>query len=566
MNGQLVAGARTDAYQSGGLLRSHQQQQQQHQQTITSSQTSLQKLPASSPQFLYHPHHQQQQQMQFSALTTQQQQPQQQQQQQVQSLMPQNALLVSQQTLGNPQLPIGNVQNPTMNGNTNSIMQPSGANFNGAISNPVMLTPMITPNNPGKNTQLHQQIMSQYPSQYSQSFMQQIQNVTPASNGNANNGEQRQVPNTQHQLQLQQNGAIQEQQVPMTTIMIPATAASHLQNASWQIQQAAMQNNPNFYQQPQILVFMIPYMFNNSLPPTIPPTPEQGPNSLNSTLVRQTQSNSSMVRRNHPLQQPNQITQQAQQFNPTSHNRAISSLSNQTNTTTTTTKQEPEKFYIKVNFSYSARSRQELSFQRGEILHVLDTLQNNDYGTQYWLATKVKANGEDAEKGLIPNKIKAEEIAIEQRTMDISDNDGTSTLDNSSGGVLSASVGRVNFLRRRSAQRSKSLCKDSWDNVVFDIGSTRLPTYERVIFKHPGFCRPVVIFGPLSDIAREKLLKDYPERYSYPTGLSQSPDHPKVIRLKGVLDVIDQGKHALLDITAQAVEKLFDGNLQQHTG
>lgn len=305
-----------------------------------------------------------------------------------------------------------------------------------------------------------------------------------------------------------------------------------------QIQQAAvqaMQANPS---QPHILVFMIPYMVNQPSiqPSTIPPTPEHA--SLNSTLVRQSHNTQSFMRASQ------------QHLNMS---RTVSSLSN--------AKQEPEKFYIKANFSYqTTRNKMALSFNKGDILHVLDTLQNSEYGLQYWLATRVKANGKDAEKGLIPDKNKAEEIAIEQRAMEISEVGGT--LDGGNGSVLSASVGRVSFLRRKAAQRSKSLCKDNWDNVVFDIGSFKLPTYERVVYKHPGFCRPVVIFGPLADVAREKLLKDYPEKYSYPAGFNQtSPDHPKVIRLKGILEVIDQGKHALLDITPSAVEKLNYVNL-----
>lgn len=328
------------------------------------------------------------------------------------------------------------------------------------------------------------------------------------------------------------------QQVPLTTIMIPASAAAQIQSASVQIQQAAAQAmhvNPS---QPQILVFMIPYMVNQPpiQQPNIPPTPEHA--SLNSTLMRHPHNTQSFIRA-------------SQQH--LSANRTVSSLSN--------AKQEPEKFYIKANFSYRpTRNKMGLSFNKGDILHVLDTLQKSDYGHQYWLAARVKPNSEYVEKGLIPDKNKAEEIAIDQRALEISEAGGT--LDGGSSGVLNASVGRVSFLRRRAAQRSKSLCKDNWDNVVFDIGSFKLPTYERVVYKHPGFCRPVVIFGPLADVAREKLLKDYPEKYSYPSGFNQtSPDHPKVIRLKGIVEVIDQGKHALLDITPSAVEKLNHVNL-----
>ncbi|GLJ59186.1 hypothetical protein SUGI_1496730 [Cryptomeria japonica] len=162
----------------------------------------------------------------------------------------------------------------------------------------------------------------------------------------------------------------------------------------------------------------------------------------------------------------------------------------------------------------------ELSFQKGDILHVLDTLQNSDYGLQYWLAARVKTNGKDSDKGLIPDKNKADEIALEQRTVELNEASGTISGPSSSNCALSASVGRVSFLKRRVAQRSKSFCKDNWDNVVFDI-----------------------------------------EKYSYPAGFNRSQEHPKVIRLPGILEVIDQGKHALLDITPSAVEKLNYANL-----
>jgi len=31
-----------------------------------------------------------------------------------------------------------------------------------------------------------------------------------------------------------------------------------------------------------------------------------------------------------------------------------------------------------------------------------------------------------------------------------------------------------------------------------------------------GFIRPVVIFGPLSDVARDKLVSELPDRYELP--------------------------------------------------
>ena len=69
------------------------------------------------------------------------------------------------------------------------------------------------------------------------------------------------------------------------------------------------------------------------------------------------------------------------------------------------------------------------------------------------------------------------------------------------------------------------------------LTSSKFPAYERVVlkagkislslskFKHfdkntimqlVTIIRPVVLFGPLADIARDRLIKDYPERFELP--------------------------------------------------
>lgn len=336
----------------------------------------------------------------------------------------------------------------------------------------------------------------------------------------------------------------QETQVPMTTIMIPANAAAQLQNASQQIQQATMQAmiKQNQVPQPQILVLMIPYMTS--------PTPQnqlQHSNSVSSNTPEQ-QKLSTLNRQSYAISVNSNISMP--------NSRTMSSLS--------VAKQEQEKFYIKTNFSYNSKNKNEISFKKRDILHVTDTFAGIEDELKSWFATRICADGQ-IEKGLIPNQTKADKIIQAQQMIEqSSEHKSTSNLsENGSSNVLSASVGKVNFLKRRAARRSKSFSKDNWDNVVFEIGSYKLPAYERVIFKHPGFRRPVVIFGPLADIAREKLLKDYPERYSYPAGFNknQMVNHPKVIRLKNIQDIIDQEKYALLDITPSAVEKLNYVNL-----
>ena len=45
---------------------------------------------------------------------------------------------------------------------------------------------------------------------------------------------------------------------------------------------------------------------------------------------------------------------------------------------------------------------------------------------------------------------------------------------------------------------------------------SKFPAYERVGLRHPGFPRPVVIFGAVADIARERLLRDFPLKFASP--------------------------------------------------
>ena len=45
---------------------------------------------------------------------------------------------------------------------------------------------------------------------------------------------------------------------------------------------------------------------------------------------------------------------------------------------------------------------------------------------------------------------------------------------------------------------------------------SKFPAYEKVTLKHPGFPRPVVIFGPIADLARERLLRDFPGKFASP--------------------------------------------------
>ena len=58
--------------------------------------------------------------------------------------------------------------------------------------------------------------------------------------------------------------------------------------------------------------------------------------------------------------------------------------------------------------------------------------------------------------------------------------------------------------------------QDHWEDLVWSESMSKFPAYERVSLRHPGFPRPVVIFGPVADIARERLLRDFPLKFASP--------------------------------------------------
>ncbi|XP_015112181.1 tight junction protein ZO-1 isoform X1 [Diachasma alloeum] len=207
-----------------------------------------------------------------------------------------------------------------------------------------------------------------------------------------------------------------------------------------------------------------------------------------------------------------------------------------------------DSFHIKTHFHYEQPEKGEMSFRSGDVFHVVDTLHNGVVGS--WQVFRIGRNNQEVQKGIIPNKARAEELATAQF--------------NATKKELSASESRGSFFRRRrgSHRRSKSLGRDHWDDVVFSDSVSKFPAYERVVLRHPGFIRPVVLFGPVADLAREKLLKDFPDKFTSPQMESQMEDGGKstktsgIIRLSAIREVMDRGKHALLDITPNAVDRL----------
>lgn len=199
-----------------------------------------------------------------------------------------------------------------------------------------------------------------------------------------------------------------------------------------------------------------------------------------------------------------------------------------------------DSFFIRTHFEYEKETPQSLAFSRGDIFKVVDTLYDGKLGN--WLAIRVGKEKQMLEKGIIPNKSRAEQMASVQ------------------GSHKAVGGDRADFWRLRG-QRSvkrKDLRK-SRENLSSQSLATRFPAYERVVLREAGFRRPVVLFGPIADAATDKLASEMPDLFVVAKTEPKDAGSEKssgVVRLNTIRQIIEQDKHALLDVTPKAVDTL----------
>uniref|UniRef100_A0A8D3ASD9 Tight junction protein ZO-2-like n=1 Tax=Scophthalmus maximus TaxID=52904 RepID=A0A8D3ASD9_SCOMX len=200
-----------------------------------------------------------------------------------------------------------------------------------------------------------------------------------------------------------------------------------------------------------------------------------------------------------------------------------------------------DSFFIRTHFEYEKEAPQSLPFSRGEIFKVTDTLYDGKLGN--WLAIRTDKDNQLLEKGIIPNKSRAEQMSNVQNAARVaSGND------------------RGDFwrLRGQRAAKKKDLRKSREDLTAAPV-TTRFPAYERVVLREAGFRRPVVIFGPISDAVNEKLANDMPREFVVAKTEPKDAGSEKssgVVRLNTIRQIIEQDRHALLDVTPKAVDTL----------
>ncbi|XP_041879207.1 tight junction protein ZO-3 [Corvus kubaryi] len=200
-----------------------------------------------------------------------------------------------------------------------------------------------------------------------------------------------------------------------------------------------------------------------------------------------------------------------------------------------------DSFYIRTHFDFEKDTPSGLSFVRGDVFHVLDTMYRGRLGS--WLAVRMGRDLQEQEKGIIPNRSRAEQIASLE-----------SVLKATSG--ANPSGARAEFWKLRGLRGAKKMLRKSREDLSALTKQGHYPPYERVVLKEASFKRPVVILGPIADIAVQKLSRELPELFEIAPSVPREGASSKVIKLDSVRQIAEKNKHALLDITPSAVERL----------
>ncbi|OXB69982.1 UNVERIFIED_CONTAM: hypothetical protein H355_000033 [Colinus virginianus] len=200
-----------------------------------------------------------------------------------------------------------------------------------------------------------------------------------------------------------------------------------------------------------------------------------------------------------------------------------------------------DSFYIRTHFDYEKETPSGLSFVRGDVFHVLDTMYRGRLGS--WLAVRMGRDLQEQDKGIIPNQSRAEQFASLESVLKATP--GT----NPSGA-------RAEFWKLRGLRGAKKMLRKSREDLSALTKQGHYPPYERVVLKEASFKRPVVILGPITDIAMQKLSTEQPQLFEIAPSVPRDGASSKVIKLDSVRQIAEKDKHALLDITPSAVERL----------
>ncbi|XP_041094240.1 disks large homolog 4 isoform X2 [Polyodon spathula] len=132
-------------------------------------------------------------------------------------------------------------------------------------------------------------------------------------------------------------------------------------------------------------------------------------------------------------------------------------------------------FYIRALFHYDKTKdcgflSQALGFQFGEVLHVIDTGDE-----EWWQARRVSPEGEGEETGFIPSKRRVE---------------------------------RKEWSRLKTKDRDRSR-----DSIGSQGREDFVQSYETVMQIEVQYARPIIILGPMKDRVNDDLLSEFPDKF-----------------------------------------------------
>lgn len=212
-----------------------------------------------------------------------------------------------------------------------------------------------------------------------------------------------------------------------------------------------------------------------------------------------------------------------------------------------------DSFYIRTHFELEPSPPYGLGFTRGDVFHVVDTLYPGSgpgHGGRggLWLAARMGRDLREHERGVIPNQSRAEQLAsleAAQRAAGVGP------------GASSASNPRAEFWRLRGLRRgAKKSAHRSREDLSALTRQGHYPPYERVVLREASFKRPVVILGPVADIAMKRLTAEMPDQFEIAESVSRTDNPSKIIKLDTVRVIAERDRHALLDVTPSAIERL----------
>ncbi|XP_051547979.1 disks large homolog 4 isoform X3 [Myxocyprinus asiaticus] len=223
---------------------------------------------------------------------------------------------------------------------------------------------------------------------------------------------------------------------------------------------------------------------------------------------------------------------------------------------TTTLRSNPKRgFYIRALFDYDKTAdcgflSQAVGFRFGDVLHVLDCGDE-----EWWQACRVSPQGDEEEVGFIPSKRRVE---------------------------------RKEWSRLKSKERERS--RDSTGSLGRE---DTVRSYETVAQVEVHYARPIIILGPVKDRVNDDLLSEFPDKFGSCVPHTTRPkreyevdgrdyhfvssreqmekdiqnhrfieagqynSHLYGTSVQSVREVAEQqGKHCILDVSANAVRRL----------